>query len=229
MKNNFSLYLCGFRKSHNAPYSLFTMIENWKKQLDNGEKVEVIFTDLSKDFDTINHSILMAKLKAYGFSNQVLSLLQSYLCSRFRRSIINSYFSSWNDVITGVPLGSILGLLLFKIFLNDIFCLFRNVNYVTMSRKNMGKIKIDLEMDFTILHKWFYENHMVLNPGKCHYIVIGDDDPSYKTILNNNEIATSNEVKLLGILLDSKLNFDSHIISLCKNAPQKLSALARID
>ena len=92
----------------------------------------------------------------------------------------------------------------------------------------MWKIKNDLEMDFMILHKWFHENHMVLKPGKCHYVVIGDNDPSHKIILNNNEIASSNEEKLLGILLDSKLNFDSHITSLCKKAGQKLSALARI-
>ena len=59
-------------------------------------------------------------------------------------------------------------------------------------------------MDFMILRKWFHENHMVLNPGKCHYIVIGDDDPSHKRILNNNEIASSSEEKLLGILLGSK-------------------------
>ena len=70
---------------------------------------------------------------------------------------------------------------------------------------------------------------MVLNAGKCHYIVIGDDDPTHKIILNNNEITSSNVEKLLGILLDSKLNFDSHITSLCKKAGQKLSALARIN
>ena len=91
----------------------------------------------------------------------------------------------------------------------------------------MQKIKNDLEMDFMILHKWFHENHMVLNPDKCHYIVIGDDDPNQKIILNTNEITSSNEEKLLGILLDSKLNFDSHITSLCKKADQKLGALAR--
>ena len=92
----------------------------------------------------------------------------------------------------------------------------------------MQTIKNDLEMDFMILHKWFRENQMVLNPGKCHYIVIGDNDPSNKITLNNNEIASSNKEKLLGILLDSKLNFDSHITFLSKKAGQK-SSLARIN
>ena len=89
----------------------------------------------------------------------------------------------------------------------------------------MQKIKNDLEMDFMIFHKWFHENHMVLNPGKCHYIVIGDNGATQKIILNNNEIASSNEGKFLGILLDSKLNFDSHITS---PAGPKRSAPARI-
>ena len=115
-------------------------------------------------------------------------------------------------------------------------CLSGTVNYVAIlmttlykSGKNMQKIKNDLKRDFRILHKWFHENYMVLNPGKCHYIVIGDDDPTRKIVLNNNEIASSNEEKLLGIHLDSKLNFDSHITSLCKKAGQKRSALERIN
>ena len=77
--------------------------------------------DLSKVFDTISHSLQLAKLEAYGFPNQALSLSQSYLRNRFQRSIINGYFSSWNEVMTGVSQGSILGPLLFNIFLNDIF------------------------------------------------------------------------------------------------------------
>ena len=142
-----------------------------------------------------------------------------------------------HEVITGVPQGSIPGSLLFNMFLNDIFlfiskcqlCNYADDNTLYKSGKNMQKIKNDLEMDFMILHKWFHENHMVLNPDKCHYTVIGEDDRNQKIILNNNEIASSNEEKLLGILLDNKLNFDSHITSLCKKACQKLSALARIN
>ena len=135
-------------------------------------------------------------------------------------------------MITGVPQGSVLGLLLFNIFLNDIFLFtskcqlysYADDNTHYKSGKNMHKIKNDLEMDFMILDKWFHENHMALNPGKCHYIVIGDNDPSH-IILNKNEIVSSNEEKLLSILLDSKLNFDSHISSLCKNQAKNLVLL----
>ena len=147
MKNKFLPYLCGFRKKHNAQYSLLKMIESWKKQLENGEKKGLIFKDLSKAFGT---SLLLVKLKIYGFSNQALSLLQSYLCNRFQRSIINDLFSSWNEVIIGVPQGLILGPLLFNRFLNEIiFCLSRNVNYADdntlfKSGENMRKIKNDL-------------------------------------------------------------------------------------
>ena len=93
----------------------------------------------------------------------------------------------------------------------------------------MQKIKNDLEMDFMILHKWFHENHMALNTGKCHYIVIGDKDPSHKIILNNIDYASSSEQKRLGILLESKLNYNSRITSLCKKAGRKIIALPSIN
>ena len=140
--------------------------------------------ELSKAFDSINHSSLLAKRKEYGFSEQPLSLSQSYICNRFQRGIIHGSFSSWNKVITGVPQGSVLGPLLFNIFLNDVFlffskcqlCNYADDNTLYKLGKYMKKIKNDLEMDFMILQKWFHENQMVLKPGKCHYIVIGDDD-----------------------------------------------------
>ena len=161
--------------------------------------------NLSKAFDTINHSLLLAKLKANGFSNQALSLLQSYIYNRFQRSVINGSFSSWNEVTKGVRQGSTLGPLVFNKFLNDLFlfilkcqiCNYTDDNTLSKSGKNTRTIKNELEMDFLILRKWFHENHMALNPGKYHYVMIGGDDPTHKIILNNNEIASSNEEKLL--------------------------------
>ena len=129
-------------------------------------------------------------------------------------------------MIAGVPQGP----LLINIFLNDIFlflskcqlCNYVDDNTLYKSVKNKQQIKNDLEMHFMILHKWFNENHMVLKPGKCHYIAIGDNDPSRKIILNNNEIANSNEQKLLGILSGSKLTeFSDSILSFWKKAGQK--------
>ena len=105
-----------------------------------------------------------------------------------------------------------------NIYLNDISLLISKCqpcNYANESGKNMEKIKNNLEMVFMILPKWFHKNDMVLNPGKCHYTVIIEDDPSHKMILNNNEIASFKQQKLIGILLNSKLNFEPHITSLC--------------
>ena len=155
MKNKFSPFLCWFRKNNNAQYSLLKMIENWKKQLDNAEKMGVIFMDLSKAFDRINRSLLLAKLKAYDFSNQALSLLQCYLCNSFQRSINNGSLGSWNVVITGVSQCLILGSLLFNIFLDDIclfiskcqLCNYANDNTFYKSGKNMQKIKSCLEIN----------------------------------------------------------------------------------
>ena len=117
-----------------------------EKQLDSGEKVGPTFMDLSIAFDAINHSLLLTKLKAYDFYEVCF---KNYLCNRFQRSIINSSFSCWNEVITGVPQGSILGPLLFNIFLNDIFlfiskcqlCNYADDSTLYKSGKICGKLK----------------------------------------------------------------------------------------
>ena len=90
----------------------------------------------------------------------------------------------------------------------------------------MKKNKNDLEINLMILHKLFHKNHMLQNPGKCHYTEISNKVLSHKIILNNKEITISNEGKPLGILLGSILNFHSHIKSPCKKEHQKLRVIA---
>ena len=117
--NLLSDYITGFRKSHGSQHCLVKMLENWKSALNN-ESVCALFMDLSKAFDTINQDLLLAKLKAYGFSKDTLTLICSYLKNRKQKVAINNSASTTHTVISGVPQGSIDDPLLFNLFINDL-------------------------------------------------------------------------------------------------------------
>ena len=155
--------------------------------------------------------------------------MPSYLKNRSHRVNINNSFSTWEEIIAGAPQGSILGLLLFNIFINHIFYFedksylsnYADDNVLYAFGSNMTEVKVKLSQDLPKLSEWFKENFMILNPDKCHYMC---------GILKfcDQELKSSELETVLGIKIDQKLTFNCHVKTLCSKDAKKLSALQRI-
>ena len=230
-----SPYLFGFRKGHSTEQCLTIMLEAWKKALDEKKYAGAILTDLSKAFDCLNHDLLVAKLSAYGFDHISLKFIYSYLKERKQRTKVGSSYSTWKEIKFGVPQGSILGPLLFNIFINDIFYFLNSTkiaNYAddntTYSTENsVTNLLKTLENETSVLLEWFKLNEMKSNEDKCH-LVVANHQEEVSVKLGNENIAGSTYVDLLGVKIDNNLNFNEHVSKLCKKGNQKLHALARI-
>ena len=151
------------------------LIESWKRVLDIKGFGGTMLMDLSKAFDTINHNLLITKLYAYGFSNDNLKLDYSYLRKKIQK------FSLWKELSQGVLQGSILGPLLFNIYLNDLFflteftdlCNFGDDRTFYACNTSLHSLIKRLKNDSFLAIKWFENNSMKLNQDKCHLLVSG--------------------------------------------------------
>ena len=229
-----SPYLFGYRKGHSTEQCLTIMLEIWKKAIDEKKSAGGILTDLSKAFDCLNHKLLIAKLEAYGFSKCAIKFIYDYLKERKQRTKVNGKYSSWKELKFGVPQGSILGPLLFNIFINDMFYFINETkianyaddNTTYLTKDNVDELLQVLQIETSEVLKWFRINEMIPNDDKCHLLVAKNSNVS--VILGNETIEASNSVELLGIKIDNNLDLNEHVSNLCKKGSQKLHALARI-
>ena len=213
-----------------------TLLEKWRVALDNKGYGGAILMDLSKAFDTLNHELLIAKLNAYGFSHSSLKLLFSYLTDRWQRTKINYTYSSWTEIIQGVPQGSILGPLLFNIYLNNLFyldidsdlCNYADDNTLYQCDASLSELISKLETSARSVIQWFGYNYMKLNESKCKLLVTGNKEEVIIASVGDVNVIESHKVKLLGICIDRELKFNENVNIKCNIAGKKLNALMRL-
>ena len=190
--------------------------------------------DLSKAFDCISHELILAKLHAYGFSLRALRLIHSYLTNRKQTTGVNANYSSWEEILFGVPQGSILGPLLFNIFLCDLFLIMKETSFASyaddntpyVTAENLDEVIKSLEKDSIKLFQWFSDNQMKANHDKCHLLVSGKNNVTMNA--SGFKIKNSECEKLLGIKVDCGLKFENYLDGVIKKASNKINALSRV-
>ena len=230
----------GFRKKHSTSHALISIVEQIRNNLDKKIFSCAVFVDLEKAFDTVNHIILLQKLDHYGISGSANAWIRSYLSERSQKVTVNGTTSSERSITCGVPQGSILGPLLFLIYLNDLNealqnCLvfhFADDTNLLFSHKNSDHLHKIINQELKILFEWLCANRLSLNASKTEFIIFR---PPKKTLvdrvtlkLNGIKIYESPKIKYLGILLDNRLTWKHHIHELSKKLSRSLGMIYKI-
>jgi Reverse transcriptase (RNA-dependent DNA polymerase) len=211
----------GFRSNRSCETALITAIEHWKSSLAKNKYVLALFIDFKKAFDLLNRKLLFLKLFHYGFDNSSLKLFTNYFNTRSQTTKINKTLSSTCDICLGVPQGSVLGPLLFLLFINDLAfdtelnpCLFADDTTVSSSGSDVNSLISAFNSKFVVLAEWVNHNQLVVNwdKTKCmflssRYNICNLD----RIVISCHSIEVVSEFKLLGVIIDKHLSFNAHV------------------
>ena len=216
-----SKYQRGYTKGFSAQHCLLAMLEKSKNAVDKGKVFGALLTSLSKAFDCLSRELIIPKLNAYGFNPPALKLMHSYLSHRKQRTKVNHAYSP------------ILGSVLFNIFSSDLllvisdtdFSSYADDNTIYDPGKSIDEVISSLQESAEKFFQWFSHNQLKGNTDKCH-LIFSTDDP-IEISVGVSLIKSSTRERSLGVIIDNKLNFDTHVYGLSKKANNKLRALAR--
>ena len=232
----------GFRSDHSCETALLNIVDNWINALNNNETVGTLFLDLSKAFDLVNHTILLQKLKLYKVEGHALKWFSSYLSGRSQKVCVNGNLSDPQNITAGVPQGSVLGPLLFIIYINDLpqyshdktqVDMFADDTTLSTHSTNKQDIYNNLQSSLDAINTWCEDNSMILNAAKTTSLCMSASNRKThmefeNCSLNNQQIKHSSWEKLLGVSIDKNLTFQTHIDNILKKCNSQLYLLTRI-
>ena len=213
----------GFRAGKSCLTNLLEFTEYISKNMDKGEPIDIIYLDFQKAFDKVPHTRLMNKIQACGVKGKVLNWIRNWLFDRRQRVCIDGNYSDWSNVVSGVPQGSVLGPILFTIFINDIDdkILSKLLKFAD-DTKLIGKVKssVDIEIlrkDLANLYRWSEDWQMLFNVNKCKIMHIGRNNTEEKYYMGGKELIQINEETDLGVLISN----DFKVFKQCAKAAKK--------
>ena len=229
----------GIRSGYSTQDVLLHVTDKWLKAIDDGKYTGVVFLDLAKAFDTVDHSILCTKLTYYGFRGSSYDLLCDYLAGRQQRVLFHGDLSDWGAVSIGVPQGSVLGPLLFALYINDLpsvvnHCmldLYADDAEMHCNHSDLNVVETCLQSDLDCVATWLHSSRLCLNVDKSNCMLIGCRQRVAGKELNvsvgGNMLTQVNSVRYLGVLIDSVLSWTLHVHSMISRIRSRLALIVR--